>query len=320
MNEEFRGLWRETLEPWLAGLEAERKSSVIQFLVWMIGGAVLGIAVAAYFYSRGGEIIFLPFGAFFGGIAGTLIGGGRLNRLRTSVKGELNGKIAEVCQLSYALKPVAPARFDTFKGYGLLPSYTRCGFEDHFSGERLGCDFELYEAHLEQYRKTGKTSHYVTVFRGVLIRINFPRKVEGVTVITRDAGVFNGLEALGRSFGSRKLERIGLVDPKFEKAFEVYGTDQVLARYMLNPAFMERLLALETALKGKNVRAAFDEHSGQGELLIAAETGNLFEAGSMFKPLADEARVTTLVADLTRITEIIENLVKAPELGEGGSL
>ena len=320
MNEEFQGLWRETLEPWLAGLEAERKSSVTQFLVWMIGGALLGIAVGAYFYARGGEIIFLPFCAFFGGVAGTLIGGRRLSRLRKSVKSELNSKIAEACQLSYALKPLAPARFDTFKGYGLLPSYTRCAFEDHFSGERLGCDFELYEAHLEQRRSNGKSSHYVTVFRGVLIRINFPRKVEGVTVIARDAGMFNGLAALGRSFGSKKLERIGLVDPKFEKAFEVYGTDQVLARYMLNPAFMERLLALETALKGKNVRAAFDEHSGQGELLIAAETGNQFEAGSMFKPLADEARIKTIIEDLTRVISIIENLVKPPELGEGGQV
>tara|TARA_R110002051_G_scaffold308629_4_gene380677 strand:- start:20517 stop:21488 length:972 start_codon:yes stop_codon:yes gene_type:complete len=318
VNKEFEGLWRDTLEPWLAGLEAERKGSVTQFLVWTIGGVLLGLAIAAYFFTRGGDIFFLPVGLVFGGVAGVLIGGRRLERLRKSVKCELNTKIAEVCQLSYALKPSTPARFETFRGYGLLPSYTRCAFEDHFSGERLGCDFELYEAHLKQRRSNGKSSHYVTVFRGVLLRINFPRKVEGVTVITRDMGVFNGLGALGRSFGSKKLERIALVDPRFEKAFEVYGTDQVLARYMLDPAFMERLLKLETALKGKNVRAAFDEHSGQGELLIAAETGNLFEAGSMFKPLADEARVTTLVSEMLLVTEIIENLVKPPELGESG--
>ncbi len=320
MKEQFQGLWRDTLEPWLASLEAERKRSVTQFIAWAIGGSVLGLAVAAYVVVDGETGFLLLVGFALGGVAGLLIGGRRLARLRNSVKRELNSKVAEVCQLSYALKPAVPARFETFKGYGLLPSYTRCAFEDHFAGARLGCDFELYEAHLEQRRSTGKSTHYVTVFRGVLIRINFPRKVEGVTVITRDLGLFNGVEALGRSFGSRKLERIALVDPRFEKAFEVYGTDQVLARYMLDPAFMERLLALETALKGKNVRAAFDEHSGHGELLIAAETGNLFESGSMFKPLADQARVTKLVADLTRITEIIENLVKAPELGESGSV
>ena len=319
MDDEYQGLWRETLEPFLVSLETERKKSATQFVVWAAAGALVGFAAAFYFYTRGGEIFFLPMGAFFGVVAGLLIGGGRLDRLRKSVKLELNSKLAEACQLNYALTPAEPARFATLRGLGLLPSFTRCGFEDHFSGERLGCDFELYEAHLEERRSTGKSSHWVTVFRGVVIRINFPRRVEGVTVITRDKGVFNGLEALGRSFGSKKLERIGLVDPVFEKAFEVYGTDQVLARYMLNPAFMERLLRLETALKGKNVRAAFDEHSGQGELLIAAETGNLFEVGSMFKPLADQARVVTLITQLKLVTEIIENLVKPPELGEGGA-
>ncbi|WP_417498016.1 DUF3137 domain-containing protein [Maricaulis sp.] len=318
MNEEFQGLWRETLEPWLASLEAERKTSVSRFIAWTGGMALIGLAAGVYFYTREPEFMFPVIGAFFGVVAGMLIGSRRMERLRKSIKAELNTKIAEVCQLSYALKPAAPARFETFRAFGLLPSYTRCNFEDHFSGERLGCDFELYEAHLEQRRRSGKSTHWVTVFRGVLIRVNFPRKVEGVTVITRDAGIFNGLAALGRSFGSKKLERIALVDPEFEKAFEVYGTDQVLARYMLDPAFMERLVRLEKALKGKNVRAAFDEHSGEGELLIAAETGNQFEAGSMFKPLADEARIKTIIDDLTRVIGIIEDLVKAPELGEGG--
>ncbi|SDM03266.1 DUF3137 domain-containing protein [Maricaulis salignorans] len=318
MNEAFQGLWRETLEPWLASLEAERKASVSRFIAWTAGMSLIGLAAGVYFYTREPEFMFPLIGTFFGLVAGMLIGGRRMERLRKTIKAELNTKIAEVCQLNYALAPSEPARFATFRAYGLLPSYTRCRFEDHFSGERLGCDFELYEAHLEERRRSGKSTHWVTVFRGVLIRINFPRKVEGVTVITRDAGIFNGLAALGRSFGSKKLERVALVDPEFEKAFEVYGTDQVLARYMLDPAFMERLVRLEKALKGKNVRAAFDEHSGEGELLIAAETGNQFEAGSMFKPLADEARIKTIIDDLTRVIDIIENLVKPPELGEGG--
>ncbi|WP_417494511.1 DUF3137 domain-containing protein [Maricaulis sp.] len=318
MNEAFQGLWRETLEPWLASLEAERKTSVSRFIAWTGGMALIGLAAGVYFYTREPEFMFPLIGTFFGLVGGMLIGGRRMERLRKSIKAELNSKIAEVCQLNYALAPPEPARFATFRAYGLLPSYTRCSFEDHFSGERLGCDFELYEAHLEERRRSGKSTHWVTVFRGVLIRINFPRKVEGVTVITRDAGIFNGLAALGRSFGSKKLERVALVDPEFEKAFEVYGTDQVLARYMLDPAFMERLVRLEKALKGKNVRAAFDEHSGEGELLIAAETGNQFEAGSMFKPLADEARIKTIIDDLTRVIDIIENLVKPPVLGEGG--
>jgi len=40
------------------------------------------------------------------------------------------------------------------------------------------------------------------------------------------------------------MKRVGLVDPVFEKIFEAYGTDQVEARYLLTPTFMQRLVRL----------------------------------------------------------------------------
>jgi Protein of unknown function (DUF3137) len=79
---------------------------------------------------------------------------------------------------------------------------------------------------------------------------------------------------------------------------------------------MERLLALETAVKGKKVRAAFDERQGGGELLIAVETGNLFEPGSLFKPLDDETRVRTLLSEIELVTGMLDLMVRPPELGE----
>ena len=85
---------------------------------------------------------------------------------------------------------------------------------------------------------------------------------------------------------------------------------------MLTPSFMERLLALETTLKGKNVRALFDQDSGQGELIIAAETGNLFEAGSMLKPLTEEGRFSKIIDDLNHITALIDLLIAPSALNE----
>lgn len=254
---------------------------------WILGGLAVGLAAGALLWWWTGEPPFLlvTLGAGLG--IGAAVGNIPVSRLARRVKTRLNTAVAGALGLRYAEKPDEPARFETFRHYGLLPSYSRRALEDHFAGARHGCDFELYEAHLEQKRRSKKRTYYVTVFRGVLIRISFPRRVEGVTVITRDQGWFNGLAAPGRSAGGRKLERIGLVDPEFERIFEVYGDDQVLARYMLTPSFMERLLALEEALDGKRVRALFDEHSGQGELLIAAETGNFFEIGVDEPPARD---------------------------------
>jgi len=310
VDRRFDTLWKEALEPWLLDLERERRSAVRDTYIFGIPGAlaILAGVVAAVMLDH--PVAF--FAAFVVGGVLLWIGSRRLNALRARVKEELNTQIAQACGLSYRLKPYELYRFDIFRELGLIPHYNRRHFEDHFAGKVLGCDFDLYEAKLEQRRRSKNRTYYVTVFRGALIRINFPRKVEGVTVITRDQGWFNGLHALGRSFADRKLERIGLVDPKFEKSFEVYGSDQVIARYMVTPTFMEQLLALETSLKGKRIRAAFDADAGQGELLVAVETGNLFEPGSMFKPLADQARVRSIVEEIDLITRIIGTLVERP--------
>ncbi|WP_291842937.1 DUF3137 domain-containing protein [Maricaulis sp.] len=316
MDERFQAVWTEKLEPWLAGLEADRKRFVGRRWMWLGGGAALGGGLATVLAANNAEGMPVVMALVLAPLLGYVIGSHALHAMSKRVKAELNTTIAEALGLAYSPKPYSPSRFDRLREFGLLPSSDRRKFEDHFSGARDGCEFELYEAHLEQRRRSNKRTYYVTVFRGVIIRINFPRKVEGITVITRDAGWFNGVQSFARGFGAHKLERIGLVDPTFEKAFEVYGNDQVLARYMLTPSFMERLLALETSLNGKKVRAAFDADSGEGELLIAAETGNLFEVGSMSKPLTEPGRFSRVVEELDHITGLIDLLIAPAQLGE----
>jgi hypothetical protein len=307
---DFDTLWRDKLEPALAGKEVERRRAVRGFVMALSVGAALTAAAFMVIASLGddvGGLIMVPIVIMI--ISGA-VGYGGLRKLSREIKQTLLDAIADAYGLRYAEKPYAPARFSEFRGHSLLPHYDRKSFEDHFEGAIHGADFELYEAHLETKHRTKNGTRWVTRFRGVLIRINFPRNVEGVTIIVRDKGWFNAFEGLTRGMGDRKLKRIGLVDPKFEDVFQVYGDDQVMARYMLTPSFMERLLELETALSGKKVRAAFDQHLGGGELLIAAETGNRFEPGSMFKPLADPERFKTLVEELRLVTEIIDLLVE----------
>lgn len=324
MNRDIDALWRDTLEPWLASLEAERRKAVRNLWVWGFGALAAGLAGILVLGMVDDELFaWFPVIFVFALIA-FIIGHGRVNNLRARVKQELNTRIAEAFGLTYAAKPYDTPRFARFGELGLLPHHHRRHFEDHFAGRIEGADFSLYEATLEQrHTRTVTTkngvrteTYYVTVFHGVVIRIDFPRKVEGITVVTRDAGWFNGLSGWGFSIDGRKMDRVGLVDPVFEKIFEVFGDDQVLARYMITPSFMERLLALEESLKGKNVRAAFDAHSGGGELLIAADTGNLFEAGSMYKPLADQGRVKSIVDEIRLVTEIVDMLVKPAEFGD----
>jgi hypothetical protein len=313
---ELDAAWRE-LQPWLEQLEVERTDKLRRFwrsLPLAIGAAIL-VGGGSAFVDAPGQI-----SAIMGVIVAGLViswGFGPLISLKERLKIGLNQRLAESFGLSYRQEPAAPAQFDSFRAHGLIPTHDRRSFEDHFSGEAHGAHFELYEAELKQRRRSKNRTYYVTVFHGALIRIRFPRTIEGVTLITRDKGWFNALEGWStKTFGraGRKLERIGLVDPKFEKLFEVYGTDQVMARYLLTPSFMERLLELETLLKGKNVRCVFDESladgDGEGELLIAAETGNLFEAGSIFAPADQRERVETLFKEIKLIDDTIATVLE----------
>ena len=68
-----------------------------------------------------------------------------------------------------------------------------------------------------------------------------------------------------------------MADPRFEDAFTVWSNDQVEARYLVHPEYMERLVAVEQAFAGDNLRALFRE----GQLLIVLESGNMFESGSL---------------------------------------
>ncbi|KAA5804543.1 DUF3137 domain-containing protein [Alkalicaulis satelles] len=310
------------LGPWLSEKEARRKAAVSRFMKGTAGALGAALVLGAILGLSG---LPAPVAGIASVAAALLImawAGHPMTQLHKDVKLGLNTRMAEAFGLSYAPKPASPARFDAFRSHGLIPHSDKRAFEDHFSGEAHGADFELYEAHLQQRRRSRKRTYYVTVFRGVLIRITFPRTVEGVTLVTRDKGLFNGLEAFSRRhFSGRSLERIGLVDLRFSRLFEVYGTDQVMARYLLTPSFMERLLRLEEILKGKNVRCVFDEdlvpESGRGELLIAAQTGNKFEPGSMFAPLDDRSRIARLYAEFELIEDIMHTVLQPPAEGGG---
>src|SRR5436189_219873 len=89
------------------------------------------------------------------------------------------------------------------------------------------------------------------------------------------------------SAGCTSRSRRRLEDPVFEKAFEVYGTDQIESRFILTPDFMERLLGLERTFQGKQLRCAF----AGGEMFLAVAGKNLLESGSMHRRMDDLGRV-----------------------------
>ena len=163
----------------------------------------------------------------------------------------------------------------------LGPQHDRANFEDLWYGNLAGQAFTLHEAHLEDERGSGKNRHWVTVFRGPIITIGFARKFHGVTLLERSGrhkkfGLFGEKEELEMADGT-VLAIADMVHPDFEDAFTVFTTDQVEARYLVHPVYIERLIALEASFSGQNIRTLFRD----GQLTVVLKTDNMFESGSL---------------------------------------
>lgn len=298
----FDDLYTRQIEPILRSKEGERQEAVKSFWRRGIALGLLTIAVTYGTWMMTSDPEPVIWVLVLGGFLTAWVAYAPVQAVATATKGQSLGVIADAIGCSYDMGTFDPDGMELFGELSLLPSFDRSTCQDRFAGRHHGCAYAFYDGHLERkvHAKNGTSWH--TVFRGQLICIDFPKRFLGTTVVRRDKGLFNFLDRW-----STKLQRVGLGDGRLERAFEVYSDDQVEARYLIHPVFMERLLDLETRFKGEKLRCAFYE----GKLLIAVEGGDKFEIGSMFSTLLDAQRVRNVINDLAQIMKVIEAVLTA---------
>lgn len=307
----FGERFRSTIQPKLLSRESDRVAAVRRQRRFTIIGVVLAIAAFAacafLIKAKNGDADGRIIGAFVAVfIGGGMIawGGTALSKLGKETKLMLIEPVSSEFGLGYQVAPGQPQEMATFRSLGLVPGWDRSKYEDRLTGARNETPFDFFEAHLEEKRTTtdskGRTrTTWVTVFRGQCLVVKFHKQFNGVTKVYRDMGLMNWVGKIGQM---GKFQKVKLEDPVFEKAFEVYSTDQIEARFILTPDFMERLLGLERAFKGKQVRCAF---SG-GEMFLCCEGKDLLEPGSMYRKMDDLGRVREMLIDFAAIFLLID--------------
>lgn len=292
----FSAFYETEIAPYLRAREGERRKAVRVFAAIVAAtGALSGAIFALGPFGEGN--FQLAFFALMLGAAGAVW---LLNRARNDIGHGLLERICGKLGFTYLLKLPRPDYYGRFKSLGLLPTHNREAWEDEVRGAHGGANFVLCEANLK-YKSSGKNSSTRTVFHGQLFVIDYPKPFLGETVLKRDIGVFNALAKPGSHF-----QKVGLVSSEFEKAFEAWSTDQVEARDLLDPIVLERFLELERLFGGKKLRAAFTG----GKLLVAIETGDRLNMGSMFKPLESAERVETILKEFDVVFDLIDVLLK----------
>jgi len=293
------------LQDRLDALSADR--AIAREKVYWTGGAGVVAGVLA-------GVILPTFGTQqFAFVAAAIIGGGGLvwaNSIRqkmvNSLKQEMNGALAAALQIDYSVAGYSGQEFENACEYALLPDYDDKYLQDQWHGQIEGTDFLLYEAKLTETRGSGKDRRTVTVFEGVLLRFQFARPFLATTLVRRDGFKFT-LFGDSKSYGGQKLERIRMVDPRFEDAFDVYGTDQVEGRYLVHPAYCERLLELEKEFHGEKLAALFIG----GDLIVTLHTGDIFESATL-NPEQDRELVGQTIGQFGSIARLVKLLNERP--------
>lgn len=305
--EGFSEFFDREVMPHLKARDSVRAKAVRKGLIGGVIIAIIILAIAAIVIVTTRETAI----GFMVGVGAILAAYFVYHFITQDIREETKGRIvnAIVGYIGWRFTPEVD-RFDTsaFRDLFLIPKkIDRASYEDSLGGEAHGAKFRSVEAHLEKESRNSKGNRtWRTVFRGQLITLDFPTTSFGRTIVLRDKGWFNAKK-------QADMKRIGLVDPVFEKLFEAYGTDQVEARVILDPAFMQRMVDLEQAVAGKNIRFGFD----RDRLYIAVETKDQFEAGSMFKSLTTPGRTQKILDEVGAIFDIVDMLLarkKRPSL------
>lgn len=268
------------LGAWLTGQSDERAAVKAKVSRWRWIAFAAALAVVVVVLAAGGEGGFALQLGFFTGMAGfgmaELIKRPLLNKL----KGGINGAIAAALGLDYAVEVEPGKSFELAKQFGLVPYYQDARFQDLWWGVVGGQPFTLHEAKLTEQRGSGKNRRTVTVFEGSILSIGFNRRFQSTTLLEPDGQrrkFLIGGEKESCEIGGVTMERIDITHPGFEDRFTLWSNDQVEARYLVHPEYVERLLGIEAAFSGEDIRALFHE----GDLLITLRTGDLFESGSL---------------------------------------
>ena len=182
----------------------------------------------------------------------------------------------------------------------LTQDYKKVNVDDTFAGVYEGINYKIVEVEYIDiyYREVDgkREKEETTIFKGLIITLDMNKNFDSHTVIAP-----NGLFHIS---GVKGLKHTKLEDVVFEKNNDVYTNNEVEARYLITPAFMERYNNIKMSFKADSIRSAFYEN----KLIIALETSkDMFEPCSIWKPLSDEKQYFEIFEEVLSIIKLIDH-------------
>ena len=181
---------------------------------------------------------------------------------------------------------------------------------DHFSSNDLtvaqykNVMFLQSDAHIQvQHTDSDGNTYYVTIFKGRFMVFEFPKKF-----------TFK-LELIGKKFRAarvpgkdktinRKMVKKSTESNEFNSTFHIYGQDDFESFYILDPAFIVKIMGISERYKNKLLLGFLDN-----KLLVALDDGkDSFEPPKFTKPIDEKAELAKIHNDIKAITDFVDQL------------
>lgn len=134
-------------------------------------------------------------------------------------------------------------------------------------------------------------------YEGIVLSMPHHDNFLGQTIIRRDLGSRNPNEVNG-------LKRAGFASLEFERKFAVYTNDQVEARFLLSPDFVERLTGFAEDYLGRNVQCVF----AGNRFHVALEIDDRFDFSRDFKAFNYQEAATMIINEVGAVFYLLEKV------------
>ena len=181
--------------------------------------------------------------------------------------------------------------------------------DDKFLGCHNDVKYEITEGEFSIVEGCGKNRREYTVFDGVIVKLEMNKNFTGNTIID-ERGFSQNLKYIDSD--KSDLTKTTMEDIEFNKKYNVYTDDEVEARYLITPSFMQRLKNMKVAFSADKVRCAFYKEY----LLVGLFTSkDLFSICSLFKPIDDPKQFFAMYEEIVSIIKLIDHFKLDQKIG-----
>ena len=245
---ELTDFYYENLFPTLEELDKKRRQLRYRIILAGFGFTfiffLIFMAIPSSFWESGDAIYFFGFAYIaLGGVIYKMLTKDYVKDFKENIISPLINAIDKNLNYSSQMH-ITQTLFERSEIY--TSSVDRINGNDYVHGHINDIKIKFSDLHAEKRHRNSKgKDNWSTIFQGLFIVAEFNKNFHAKTIVLPDTAQSSFGDLIGSWLQSKNLARPELIkmdDPKFEKEFVVYGTDQVEARYILSHSLMEKLL------------------------------------------------------------------------------